>query len=305
MMGAISTISTVSHMHKTYALAHSLNRFGYTLNVLLVDQYSSINTEYGLNIKIYNLSDIKSKIGQQIIRKYKNNLDKLRWGLKPVFLNLLLKKHNNVLYCDNDLYFFKSPKLYFDLLDSKSLLLTPHFYKSEYNHEQNWLEANFKVGLYNAGFVGASKMGVEALNWWAGCCLYNIKKSFRRGLFDDQKYLDLLPILFNNVEVLKNKGSNVAGWNYNVLRPEAKEIIFIHFADLSLREFQKPNNKYHSFFEEYVATLRRYKENYAYRPDPLSRYAVFIFLDFLRWKMIRLLEKGAAFKPLKDSGVNA
>ena len=218
------------------------------LHVLVVDNDDILDkSEY---ITYYNLKFITSITGLKLITKYKNQSDKLRWALKSVFMQHLLMQTDKIIYVDNDIYFYNDPKMLFDLLDTNDILLTPHFYDSNPNLNQNWLEANFKVGLYNAGFIGVNTNATKALQWWSECCLYNIKKSYWRGLFDDQKYLDLLPVLFEGVMVLKHKGCNLAGWNYLWYKLDRKkdseveiektyQLLFIHFAETSLIHFSK------------------------------------------------------------------
>ena len=58
------------------------------------------------NVNIFTLLDLKDHIGIQIIDKYQNNQDKLRWALKPIFLKHLLNETNAVIYVDNDIYFY-------------------------------------------------------------------------------------------------------------------------------------------------------------------------------------------------------
>jgi len=296
---AVCTISTISHIFKAYALADSLQEFGFRLNILLVDCEDVSNINPPIDVKLYNLEHLGSEQGKKLISKYKGNLDKLRWGLKAVFLECLLKENNQVIYVDNDIHFFQSPEVYFKELETQSLLLTPHFYPSAADIHQNWLEANFKVGLYNAGFIAVNINGIEALHWWANCCLYNIKKSYWRGLFDDQKYLDLLPILFEKVKLIKQRGANLAGWNYKVLQPKNSEVTFIHFAELTMREFSHLQNEYYVFYQEYLLILKKYNKKYQFKPTYISNYSIVNYIYFLAWKLNRLFEKPTSLNDFK------
>lgn len=294
------TISTHSHLFKAFALADSIAPFKGVLSILIIDKDGDLE-EKPENATIFYLSDLKDNIGIRLIDKYKNNKDKLRWALKPVFLKYLLKEFNAVVYVDNDIYFYNNPKILFDLLDTNSILLTPHFYDSNPNKNQNWLEANFKVGLYNAGFIGVSTNANKALQWWSECCLYNIKKSYWRGLFDDQKYLDLVPILFDDVMVLKHKGLNLAGWNYLFYKLDRKEnnivevehkypLIFIHFAETSMIHFAKSDNFFNPEYLTYTATLLKYNSAFINKRNYLKSYTLSVYINFIKWKISRLLE---------------
>ena len=298
-MNHFCTISTKSHLFKTKALADSLNKFNVHLHLLVVDEDEVLNkTEF---ITYYNLKFITKEIGLKLIAKYGNQSDKLRWALKSVFMMHLLLQTKKIIYVDNDTYFYNNPSVLFDLLDTNNLLLTPHFYDINPNKNQNWLEANFKVGLYNAGFIGVNKNAINALQWWSECCLYNIKKSYWRGLFDDQKYLDLFPILFDDVMVLKHKGCNLAGWNYLWYKLDRKEndiveidhkypLIFIHFAATSMIHFAKSANFFNQEYLTYKANLLKYNSAFINKRSYLKTYTVSVYVNFIKWKISRLLE---------------
>ena len=235
------TISTASHLYKVYALAESLGRQNhkFVLHVLVIDSEDDFAFP---NCKFLNTRNIDAEVNSfAIIEKYKSNKDKLRWSLKPVLMKYLLSQPviNELIYLDNDLFFFSDYAFLFDFLKDHRFILTPHYYKNDPNKNQNWLEANFRIGLYNAGFVGANKQAVKTLQWWADCCLYRCEKNFFRGLFDDQKYLDIIPVIEESALVIRHKGCNVAGWNTEICKREIinhrvlidgkYDIIFIHF----------------------------------------------------------------------------
>lgn len=292
-MANFCTISTVSHLYKTYALADSLLPFGGMLHVLLIDGIPKNNSQTPQNICYYSLDILTDEIAKNIISKYKNK-DKLRWAMKPVFLKYLLKNNPVVIYVDNDIFFFNDFSFLFEELKTKSILLTPHFYDSNPKKNQNWLEANFRVGLYNAGFIGANSEAKPALDWWAKCCLYNVKKSYKRGLFDDQKYLDLVPVLFDKVEIMKHKGLNLAGWNYknysNKLFEDANYLIFIHFAELSLIEFSKTDNPWHKNYNIYCNALKKYNPKFNFKRKIVNKNTVYNYLYFINWKFWKVFE---------------
>jgi hypothetical protein len=292
-MANFCTISTISHLYKTYALADSIMPFGGVLHVLLIDGIEQNNSQIPQNVSFYSLDHLTDEIAKQLISKYKNK-DQLRWALKPVFLKFLLKNNPEVIYVDNDIFFFNDFSFLFEKLKEKSILLTPHFYESDPQNNQNWLEANFRVGLYNAGFIGVNSEAKPALDWWASCCLYNVKKSYRRGLFDDQKYLDLVPVLFDNVEIMKHKGLNLAGWNYknypNKLFEETNYLIFIHFAELSLIEFSKTENPWHKNYCNYCNALKKYKPNFNFKREIVNKKTILNYLYYINWKLWRLFE---------------
>lgn len=186
---------------------------------------------------------------------------------------LLRQQHaSKAIYLDNDLFFYNDYQFLFDLLEDHSFLLTPHYYKDYPDREQNWLEANFRVGLYNAGFVGVSAAALRSLDWWAACCAYRCQKNSFRGLFDDQKYLDLIPVREPSALVLRHQGCNVAGWNQELCVREKTNgqllingefpIVFIHFNPMTIREILSGKDRLlQEHYKNYISALKLYRQD--------------------------------------------
>lgn len=295
---AICTISTQSHIFKSKALHHSLLPFFDGDFCCLVTDARALS--WGNDAIIHDLDFLSDESAVALKKKYTD--DKLRWSLKPVYLKFLLELgYDHVIYVDNDIFFYSSPDFLFEKLRTASFLVTPHFYKADPTNDQHWLEANFRVGLYNAGFIGVSHNGIPILDWWANCCLYNVKKAYWRGLFDDQKYLDLVPVLFDDVEILKHKGCNLAGWNYqnysisrnaeNHLLLNGDPLVFIHFADLSMREFAAKECLIHQEFNDYLLALKMMNSSWELNTSKFERRNLRSFFYYLRWRLVRLFDQ--------------
>jgi hypothetical protein len=270
-VSALCTISTYSHLFKAKALAASLREHGdFPIHILVTDTPAPDGHD---NCLYYSLSDLPvNSTLQKIVTRYKLLPDKLRWSLKPIFMMHLLNAKNveRILYVDNDQFFYNSPLFLFELLEHNSILLTPHHYKINPNQQQNWFEANFRVGLFNAGFVGASVKGLDTLAWWAECCSYRCEKNPFRGLFDDQKYLDLVPVIDENAYIVRHRGCNVAGWNTELCQRTAEgqdvlinhqfPIVFVHYNYTTVREITTGNDALlQPYLDKYVSTLQQFK----------------------------------------------
>ena len=267
------TITTHDHLYKTLALADSIlcAEPEAHIHVLLIDGEGV--TQENMAISFYKLEDLWGQpVFENIATKYKGDRDKLRWSLKPVFLHYLLEnKGDKVLYLDNDIYFYSSPRFLFELLADHDILLTPHHYPYDPEHNQNWLEANYRVGLYNAGFIAVNTQAKANMIWWAKCCAYRCEKNALRGTFDDQKYLDLLPIINERTHIVRHKGCNVAEWNRAVVSrskmPDGKVIlgdkyplVFIHFNNTTVRSISKGEEPaLNDIFKTYFDNLKKYK----------------------------------------------
>jgi len=301
MRTAICTISTHGHVFKADALFHSLrgNTDADLVNLIIDREPDSDTGKHGVLLR--SRASLSVKWTDEILRKYRG--DALRWGCKSLLIGQLLQEgYDRVMYVDNDTFFYSSPDFLFKLLDAHTVLLTPHFYSADPTREQHWLEANFRVGLYNAGFVAVGQGGREAMEWWAGCCAYNVRKSSWRGLFDDQKYLDLLPVIFDNVHVLRHKGCNVAGWNIdlcprstdddgNVIIDGEWPLVFVHYNTFTLRMAHLGKDPAMAVLaRQYVAVLSRHAAGLTL--PRLARYRFADMTDLLRhllWKLQRSL----------------
>lgn len=208
-----------------------------TLHVLVTETSVPQN---GPNIRYYSLADIESApYTQQVMDRYIYNNDYLRWSLKPVFLLFLTRSYPLVIYVDNDIHFFGSFDFLFKQLEAHSLLLTPHWCSYYPLPEEENFKTNYQIGLYNAGFVGASAKAEDILLWWVQVCLHEMKKDDKEGLFDDQRYLDMAPIIDENVGIVRHTGCNLGSWNMHqnkrlkkgdqVLINGTYPIVFIHF----------------------------------------------------------------------------
>ena len=272
-MKTICTITTYSHLAQTLALRDSVMPFcpDLTFNILITDK-EDVSHLKQKNTHFFNLKDIENAyLAGSIIKKYSHEKDKLRWCLKPVFLHFLLFNcgYSKAIYADNDIFFFNGFTFLFKDLDKKDVLLCPHWRCTRPGINKDWFLVNFTDGFYNAGFLAASNKASEPLKWWAETCLFKCAKVYRKGLFDDQKYLDFMPLVFNNVGIIKHRGCNVAYWNQidnkrtnvkdNVLINDEWEIIFIHFTKELIKAIK---NKKEPLLAEHLDTYKLALEKY-------------------------------------------
>jgi hypothetical protein len=69
-----------------------------------------------------------------------------------------------------------------------------------------------RSGVYNLGFLGLtrSQETMRFLKWWQVRLHDRCLVDLNRGLFVDQRWMDLAPGLFDGVFVLRDPGCNVA-----------------------------------------------------------------------------------------------
>jgi hypothetical protein len=243
------TIITSSHLGYAEALAKSLHAHGddYLLYVLVVDSDSRDRSRPGF--KVLSLPEVDCELSGLLARRYLDSgkHNEFRWSMKSVLLLHLLgrEKAGKVIFVDPDIAFFKDPRFLFDLLDSSNVLLTPHWRCNDPSKDP----ANFRLlmteGHFNAGFVAVSSGAEEALEWWARICLGRCERARSEGLFVDQSYLNLFPVYFDKVRIMRHRGCNVANWNLEMNRRELSDgkvkingndpVVFIHFTNSTIR----------------------------------------------------------------------
>lgn len=253
---AFCTIITNNYFSWALALYDSLAEFDrdIILYVAVVDHSVEDHSSrtIGKNIKILTLDDFDGvKFSQEIIHQYKDNLNILRWALKPVLVSKCLEFSEKVIFTDADIYFFNVYQFLFDYLDASHILLTPHWRPLTPGENPAEFNATFRHGIFNAGFIGASAHGKSALEYWAENCYIFCGNNPEVGLYHDQVYLNLIPAYFEKVKIVRDLGCNLASWNIDFCRrtkdPENDEVningtfpvVFIHFTNVTIDKILK------------------------------------------------------------------
>ena len=272
------TIITANYLPYVLALNESLLQFDASirLNVLISDKNetdSGAVSEFP-NICFFFADDIcRGGISKKIKDKYqKTDMDAFRWSMKPVFMRYLIleKGFEKVIYIDCDVHFYGDWAFLFDALDRSNMLLSPHWRSSDPEKDFSNFILLYTSGLYNGGFVAANQKAIDALDWWAGACEFICVKDASKGQYVDQTHLNLLPIYFDKVEVLKHRGCNVANWNQmecrrirgsdNKVRINGETpIVFIHFTKSTVRGILSGNDfELNEYLRKYAKRMSRY-----------------------------------------------
>ncbi|WP_323730824.1 hypothetical protein [Clostridium sp.] len=176
--------------------------------------------------------------------KASRKLNQYCWTLKPGFIKHIFTLDdsiNKVTYIDSDLFFYQNPNVIFENQPDASVLLSSGeiflpMYSKEFNQTMQTLTGNF-----NSGFISFKKdiNGLQCVNWWDKMCVDSCTSNPEDNKFGDQKYLDDMPFLFNNVYEITTQGINIGHWNYlkykftvsndNVMVNNNK-LIFYHFS---------------------------------------------------------------------------
>ena len=186
-------------------------------------------------------------------------------SLKSIALtDVLARFSRKTFYCDSDLYFLAEPLAAIAALDFSGVLLTPH-QVAPLSDESDFQMS--RTGVFNSGFFGvAGSIGGEVASWLAHKSRHYCLLEPEEGIFVDQKWFDLIPAIFKDVQILRDPGYNLAYWNIES-RGLGENTVFLHLSgfDLNTRlEFGGLLSKFSTFRldDNLTKQLRPYKEAY-------------------------------------------
>jgi len=142
----------------------------------------------------------------------------LNTAIKPwVFAALFARGYERVIYFDPDIKLYGSVAPVLARLEQAQIVLTPHL-TGRLDDGRNPSElAILQSGSYNLGFIALdrSEETRRFVEWWQSKLLRDCVVDIPRGLFTDQKWIDLVPGMYGGVAVERDPGWNVAYWNLN------------------------------------------------------------------------------------------
>lgn len=115
------------------------------------------------------------------------------------------------VYVDPDCLLFSPMDELLASLEESEIVLTPHLLSpGNIDMEISCL----KHGAFNLGFLGIrrSAQGRALVDWWADRLYSFCYEDFSRGLFTDQKWMNLAPCFFEP-RILRHPGYNYGPWN--------------------------------------------------------------------------------------------
>ncbi len=138
-------------------------------------------------------------------------------ALKPNVFCMLIDRfgYEQVIYLDPDILLFGSLDPIYQVLDTHSLVLTPHMLRPLQDGREPSDLSIMKSGVYNLGFLAARKdeQTTSFLSWWADRCLAHCRVDVPANIFTDQRWMDLAPAFVERTLILRDTSCNVAYWN--------------------------------------------------------------------------------------------
>jgi len=147
---------------------------------------------------------------------FRYSLLELNTAVKPWMLAYLFDRgYDQVVYLDPDICVYSPLDELAAATAETMLVLTPHLTGSISGDDHPSERAILQCGAYNLGFLAVTRQAAlpRFLAWWQDKLEHQCVVEIERGLFVDQKWMDLAPGLFPGVMILRHDGYNVAYWN--------------------------------------------------------------------------------------------
>jgi hypothetical protein len=213
------TICSNNYLSLARALGRSLFQTGndYHFIIGLVDKLNDGLKEYYKDFEVLPCDQIGIHDLDEISLKY--TISEFNTALKPFYYQYLFNKYPEaeiITFLDPDMLVYRQLTELEEGHRTYDIIMTPHILEPQvldgkYPDEISYLS----TGTFNLGFLSLRKSAntFRMLDWWAERLRHFCYFDFQKGLFVDQKWMNLVPVFFDSVFVLRHYGYNVAYWN--------------------------------------------------------------------------------------------
>ena len=226
-MMIVFTSITLNYLPKAKILAKTLKQLhpDWQFHLVISDKIpSGMENLFGqeLNQPIFDkvvwieelpISDINSWI-------FKHSVVEICTAVKGPYLKYLADQgFEKVVYIDPDIAIINSLDPIDTWLDEHGVLLTPHLLNYTDNPQSirdNEIMGTMRHGTFNLGFLAVNTLnrdGRRFVDWWNDRLLDYCYADYEKGLFTDQKWVDLAPSFFEDLLIIRDPGYDVASWN--------------------------------------------------------------------------------------------
>jgi hypothetical protein len=215
MTQAACTIVALNYLPYARVLCKSFLRHhpGWKFYVLLVDRLPKDVDLSNEAFELVQVEDLRIPGFKSIAFKY--DILELNTNVKPTFLKSILARNiDQLIYLDPDIFVYRKLDSVLAAMDERSIVLTPHVLSPDPDDIQSEVIL-LMGGVFNLGFIAVTQCEEtdRFLSWWEKRCLDFGFCEPRKGMFVDQKWINLVPCLYDSVKVLKYPGCNMAYWN--------------------------------------------------------------------------------------------
>lgn len=322
-MNTIFTICAKNYLAQALTLRNSLIKYENTIFwIFLAD--SPAEAEELPNI--VTLSDSWLPNWQEMAFKY--DIVEFATSIKPFCIKKLFEDgYTKVMYLDPDMYVTSNLSYVWNILDSKSIVLTPHFLDSTSSQVRAVSENEVRMsGIFNLGFIGVcnDRAGNELISWWCDKLSNYCYDEQDAGFFVDQRWMDYSPALFSDVLCIpRHYGMNVAIWNiherilindngnYRILSNKTGglyDLLFFHFSGFDPHDTYHIDSKRSAFgisdFDSYCVLINEYRSALLNNGYDRYRKIAYYFNTFSNGEYILNINRKFYTKLLEDGIVN-
>lgn len=246
MTNIVFTLCSNNYLAHAKTLGDSVRKTNPDIEFIigLVDKRDpAIDYDFFKPFEIIDFDKIGFPVFDEMVLAY--NVIEFNTAVKPFYLEYLLKRYGSgarVFYIDPDIVLYGSMNKLVSILEISNIVLTPMITKANEKVTTDELVA-LRHGIYNLGFIGIKNTdeSMRFLKWWQNRLTSHCVIDKPRGLFVDQKWVDLAPLFFKGIEIFPDPGYNMAWWNLSertVLTANGKyyvnnlntELVFFHFS---------------------------------------------------------------------------
>ena len=275
------TSITANYLPKARVLAHSAKRQGLNIrfHVVLCDDYPKEEERQAepfdsiIDVRELPFPDLEPWL-------FGHTVVEMCTAVKAMGFLEIARRFNaeKIFFFDPDMVILGGLEILIERLNRHSILLTPHQTQPEQSMDaviDNEI-GSLKYGVFNLGFLGVrtSNEGLRFLNWWAERLRYFCHDDIAGGLFTDQRWIDLAPAFFEDIEILREPIYNVATWNLTHRRAGGslehgitindRPLSFYHFSgfdggaqEVMLKKYAAKDSVLFEFRRWYVAECQR------------------------------------------------
>ena len=183
--------------------------------VVLVDEVNGYFDPLAEDFEIVLSSDLPIPLSRWFHFKY-STLE-LCTAVKPYAFEYLFRNQalDRVVYLDPDIRIYSPLTKVTEALETADIVLTPHL-TAPLDDDMRPGEIDIlRTGAYNLGFIAVAwrPTGAAFLMWWQQRLYDHCVVDLPRGLFVDQRWVDLVPGMFEGVCIVRDPGYNVVYWN--------------------------------------------------------------------------------------------
>lgn len=246
----VCTVITRSYLAYARVLAHSLRHHHPELRLvaLVADRDSEESLPSDGSLDLLPASVLPGLPERQASRFYYLPSEFCK-SVRAAFLAYALESltTSRCVYLDADVLVCNALDPLFEATREAPIVVTPHVLEpgdaTPFPPETKML----RYGLFNSGFLGISRSSESArfLTWWNDRTLHSCTDDPLRGLYVDQKWLDLLPLFFPHYRCVTHRGANIGHWNLHeravrrtgggLVVSGGQPLLFLHFSGWDIR----------------------------------------------------------------------